>query len=72
MLARYDALRAWRNKRAAERRVEVEVIVSNSVLKVLAAEPPAGRAELEATGILGQWKLKTYGDEILAVLNPRP
>jgi len=72
VLARYDALRAWRNKRAAERRVEGEVIVSNSVLKVLAAEPPAGRADLEATGILGQWKLKTYGDEILAVLNPRP
>lgn len=68
VLARYDALRAWRKQRATERGVEGDVIVSNSVLKSLANDPPASREALEASGLLGPWKLRTYGDELLAVL----
>ncbi|HLZ71332.1 MAG TPA: HRDC domain-containing protein [Dehalococcoidia bacterium] len=71
-LARYDALRAWRNARAAQRKVEGDVIVGNSVLKALAAAPPADAAALSAGGLLGPWKLRTYGEEILAALRAAP
>jgi len=71
-LARYEALRAWRNARAAGRKVEGDVILANSVLKALAAAPPADRAALEAGGLLGPWKLRTYGEEILAALRSAP
>jgi ribonuclease D len=67
-IARYESLRAWRNARAAQRRVEGDVILANSVLRALAAAPPGDRAALEQSGLLGPWKLKTYGDEILAAL----
>ncbi|HZU78070.1 MAG TPA: ribonuclease D [Dehalococcoidia bacterium] len=67
-MARYDALRAWRNARAAARHVEGDVILGNSVLRALAAAPPRDRGALSASGLLSPWKLKTYGDEILAVL----
>jgi ribonuclease D len=67
-LARYDALRAWRNARAAERHVEGDVILSNSVLRAIAATPPADREALAACGMLSRWKLNAYGDQIIAVL----
>jgi ribonuclease D len=68
VLARYDALRAWRNTRAAARGVEGDVIVSNSVLKALAAAAPRDRDALVQSQIVGPWKLQTYGDEIIDVL----
>jgi ribonuclease D len=69
VIARYDALRAWRNARAAPRKVEGDVILPNSVLKALAANPPHDAAALSATGLLGPWKQRTYGEEIVALLN---
>lgn len=70
--ARYEALRAWRNARAAERGVEGDVVIPNSVLRALAAAAPRDPAALSATGLLGPWKLETYGDEILDVLRRLP
>ena len=67
-IARYDALRAWRNARAAQRKVEGDVIVPNNVLRALAAAPPRDRGTLAAAGLLSPWKLQAYGDEILGVL----
>jgi len=69
VLARFEALRAWRNARAGQRKVEGDVIVSNNVLKALAATPPHDRTTLATSGLLGAWKLDAYADEILAVLN---
>ncbi len=69
VVARYDALRAWRNASAALRKVEGDVVLPNSVLKALAANPPRDAAALSASGLLGPWKLRTYGDEIIALLN---
>ncbi|MHB8576228.1 MAG: ribonuclease D [Dehalococcoidia bacterium] len=68
LIARFEALRQWRNRRATERNVEGEVIVSNAVLKALAATPPSDLAGLTAAGLLGPWKLRTYGEEIVLVL----
>jgi ribonuclease D len=69
---RYEALRAWRNARAAARGVEGDVIVANSVLRALAAAAPRDVATLAASGLLGAWKLNAYGAEIVNVLRPLP
>jgi len=71
-VARYEALRAWRNARATTRKVEGDVILPNSLLKLLAADPPPDRETLAARGILGPWKLATYGEEIITVLRSLP
>ncbi len=67
-IARYEALRQWRNARAAARGVEGDVIVPNTVLRALAAQPPASLEALAEGGLLGPWKLQAYGGEIIDVL----
>lgn len=57
----YEKLRSWRNERAAERGVEVDVILPNSVLKKLACSP-SGLSELSPR------KLAVYGEEIRRIL----
>lgn len=70
--ARYEALRVWRNARAAARQVEGDVIVSNNALRMLAAAAPRDTAALARSGILGPWKLQVYGEEIVALLRGLP
>ncbi len=65
---RYEALRAWRKKVAAEREVDVDVIVCNAVLWKLAEQNPRTIEGLQAIEGLGPWKRKTYGEAILGVL----
>lgn len=69
VLARYDALHTWRKNRARKRGVESDVIISKNVLWHLAREAPHTPEQLAAVERLGPWKRKTYGDEILQVLN---
>ncbi len=69
---RYEALRAWRNGRAAARGVEGDVIVSNSVLRALAAAAPRDQDALAASALLGPWKLHAYGTEIVELLRRLP
>ena len=65
---RYEALRAWRKARAAQRGVEPDVLVSNAALMALARRRPETLTELKAMGILGPVKRRKYGKEILQVL----
>lgn len=67
-VARYDALKAWRKARAAERNVEPDVIVNREVLEALAAHPVTTLAELETIDSLGPVRRKRYGAELLRVL----
>lgn len=69
VVARYEALRAWRRQIAAKRGVEPDVIVSNASLLALATQAPAGERELEALGVLGPWRLRAYGTDLLRVLH---
>ena len=69
IVARYEALRAWRRQVAAERGVEPDVIISNAALKSLATEVPAGWPELESSGAVGPWRLRTYGADLLRILH---
>jgi ribonuclease D len=65
---RYEALRAWRKKVAAEREVDVDVVVCNAVLWKLAEQNPRTIEDLQAIEGLGPWKRKAYGEAILGVL----
>jgi len=66
--ARFEALRDWRRKKAAERGVEPDVVVSNAALWALARRQPQTLAELEELQVIGPSKLQEYGPELLAVL----
>lgn len=68
VLNRYDKLHTWRKKRARERGVESDVIIGRDVLWTLARENPQSREEIEALELLGPWRLRTYSDDLLAVL----
>lgn len=70
--ARYDALRAWRKARAAERGVEPEIIVSNAVLRAVARSNARTAAEVARAADLGPWKANTYAEELLNVLRSVP
>jgi len=68
VLERYEALRRWRKRRAEARGVEPDVLISNDVLFKLAKQAPTDLDALAALGLLGPWKLQTYGAELVAVL----
>jgi ribonuclease D len=65
---RYEALRAWRRATAAERGVEPDVVVSNAALRAAAGRQPRTLDDLAELAVIGPWKLKTYGPEILRTL----
>jgi ribonuclease D len=68
-LNRYERLHTWRKLRARARGVESDVIVSRDALWELARENPQSDADLQQLACLGEWRCKTYGEEILKVLN---
>ncbi|MCC7352538.1 MAG: HRDC domain-containing protein [Anaerolineae bacterium] len=67
-MTRFDALRAWRSKKAHERDVEPDVVASNEVLMTLARLCPHTPDELSRAGVWGPWKQRTYGPDILNIL----
>jgi ribonuclease D len=68
ILERYEALRRWRKRRAEKRGVEPDVVISNDVLFALAKRTPTDLDALAALDLLGPWKLKAYGAEVVTVL----
>lgn len=69
VVTRYDALHNWRKERAQARGVESDVILSRDALWRLAQANPHSPTELKEINGLGPWRLETYGEEILGVLN---
>jgi ribonuclease D len=67
-LERYEALRAWRRLKAEARGVEPDVILSNGALMALAKCAPHTRQALAQVDGLDPWQCRTYGDELLRVL----
>ncbi len=67
-LARYEALRAWRKRKADLRQVESDVILPRDILWDIAASPPRTLPELEAVMEPLRWRAQTYGPEILRLL----
>jgi ribonuclease D len=68
-IARFDRLRAWRAKRAAERAVDTDIIATNEALMTIARAGPTTMEELAGLGVLGAWKLEEYGEELLQVFS---
>lgn len=68
VLARYERLRAWRKRVAAEREVEPDVVVSNAALMAVAHRAPSTLRELEGIEGLGPWRLKAFGSQLLEAL----
>lgn len=67
--ARLARLKEWRKKRAEERGVAPDVIVSNDVLFAAARHNPRTIEALADVSHIGPWKAREYGAEILAILN---
>ena len=61
----FDALRAWRRKRAGEDGVPAYVIFHDSTLVSIADQRPRSRAALARIGGIGPTKLDRYGDDVL-------
>ncbi len=69
--ARYEALRSWRTRQAAERGVDPDVVLTNEVLWQIARRNPRSLEELAQIGLLSPWKLRAYGPALLAVIAGR-
>jgi ribonuclease D len=67
-LNRYDALRKWRSERALARGVAPDIVLNNATLLQIAQHRPTTAQDLEQAADIGAWKMRTYGPEILAIL----
>ena len=65
---RFDALRAWRKARAAERGIDPEMVVSNAALRALARAQPRTAADVAEIADLGPWKSQAYAADLLETL----
>ena len=68
MLARFDQLRAWRVRRAAEREVAADLILTNDALMIIARAAPVTLEALAVLDVMGAWKMEEYGPDLLRVL----
>ena len=68
VLARFDQLRAWRARRAAERAVDADLILNNEALMIIARAAPSTPEALADLNVMGAWKLEEYGADVLRVI----
>jgi ATP-dependent DNA helicase RecQ len=64
----FEALRAWRAEQAREQGVPAYVIFHDATLREIATTWPTSVRELGGIGGVGEKKLATYGEGVLAVL----
>ncbi|MDF3301922.1 DNA helicase RecQ [Streptomyces tropicalis] len=64
----FEALRAWRAEQAREQGVPAYVIFHDATLREIVMVRPGSVAELGTIGGVGEKKLATYGEGVLAVL----
>jgi ribonuclease D len=66
---RYVVLHAWRKERAVARGLDSSLVVSKHTLWEIARRLPADLDSLTAIDGMGQWRLRTYGDELLQLVS---
>ena len=66
-----ERLRRWRLERSRTDGVPAYVVLHDATLRELAVSQPASHTELAAVKGLGPTKVERYGDDLLAVLEPR-
>ncbi len=69
VLERFEKLRAWRKKVAAERAVEVQVILPNATLMAVARVFPTSAEQLQSVDGMDRYRVETYATAILAALS---
>lgn len=68
--AAFRRLRAWRNRRSAERGVEPDRVAPNRLLRQVALAAPTTPDELAQVPGMEPWRLGEYGVAILEALDP--
>jgi ribonuclease D len=64
----FRSLRAWRNRRCAERGVEPDRVAPNRILKQIAQIAPSTPEELARVPGMEPWRMAEYASEILEAL----
>jgi len=65
---RYTLLHGWRKERAIQRNLDSSLILSKQTLWEIAREMPEDLEALSKIQGMGEWRLRTYGDELLKLL----
>lgn len=65
----FRRLRAWRNRRSAERGVEADRVAPNRILRQIALQAPTTREELARVPGMEPWRMAEYATEILECLD---
>jgi ATP-dependent DNA helicase RecQ len=68
LLPAFEALRAWRAEQAREQGVPAYVIFHDATLREIVTARPTSVAQLGGVSGVGEKKLATYGEGVLAVL----
>ncbi|MET8567198.1 DNA helicase RecQ [Streptomyces sp. NPDC004783] len=68
LLPTFEALRAWRAEQAREQGVPAYVIFHDATLREIVTVRPTSIGQLGGVGGVGEKKLATYGEGVLAVL----
>jgi ribonuclease D len=64
---RLDALKAWRDKRAAGLKLDPSVLFTNAQLSAISAARPSNPEELGAMPGIRRWQREVFGEEVLSV-----
>lgn len=71
VVERYTALHNWRKETAEKRGLDSDVIISKQTLWEVAHLIPQSTHDLDGIQGIGQWRLKTYGQDLVDVVkNP--
>ncbi len=66
--SRLEALRLWRQEKAAQLKLHVGVVFPANVLENLAVAPPADIDELAGIPGMRRWRVREFGEEIVSIL----
>ncbi len=66
--SRLEALRVWRNEKAARLGLQVGVVFPASLLESIAAAPPSDLGELADLPGMRRWRVQEFGSELLHLL----
>ena len=66
---RFNRLKDWRKKAAADLELDPGVLINNGVLDELARRNPASEQDLEQMSLLKNWQRRELGEAILRVLD---
>jgi ribonuclease D len=65
---RLQALKAWREKVAADLQIEPGVLINNALLNAIATENPRSEGQLAGIEGMKNWQMAALGADVLAVL----